>query len=107
MMLWDKQATEDRKMTSILEENMKKEVAEGSEDLVWMSFVDSSKPKGERSLGVIITKSFGMAHAIFKINELGINPGGEVRGCTTNDIKDEHLDKLLSRDDLKEYGYID
>lgn len=75
---------------------------------MWLSFVDERREEGDRFLGVIITKTLGMTHAIRKTHELGINPGGEVLAFELEEcsIADEHFDILLSEEDLKETGYI-
>lgn len=79
------------------------------ERCLWMSFCDPYKPEGQQFLGVIVTYASGLLHAHMKINALGINPGGEIR-CVETDpkmIKPEHFDKLLSKQDMIDAGYID
>lgn len=87
---------------------LKKEFIENVEKCLWMSFCDSEKPKGTQFLGVIITNTLGITHAIDKTHTLGINPGGEVMSheISSHNINPMHFDKLLSSKNLKEYGYI-
>lgn len=81
------------------------------EDIYWLSFCDGSKPKGSQFQGVIIIKAMGMADALRRTWLLQINPGGEVQGikCTENlqmiDY-DKMGEKLLSKEQLKEFGLI-
>jgi hypothetical protein len=75
---------------------------------LWLSFVDRDKPEGEQFLGVIVTKARGPAHAIVKLNEMGICPPGEVASMSVQGerIPPEHFNRLLTRDELIAAGYI-
>lgn len=85
------------------------EEADCDDVCLWISFCDIEKPKGQQFIGVVITMSKGIAHAIDKTHMLGINPGGEVMSYETDsaDIAPEHFDKLLTKGDLVAAGYID
>lgn len=85
------------------------EERDSPEHCLWMSFCDPERPKGQQFLGVVILRTKGVAHAIAKTWQLGINPGGEVMSYTTDpgDIKPEHFDRLLSHAELVEFGYCD
>jgi hypothetical protein len=78
------------------------EELDNDEECLWMSFCDPDKPEGEQFLGVIITKDKGFAHAVTKINSLGINPGGEILCYETDpeDIPEDCFDRLLSYEEL-------
>lgn len=81
------------------------------ESLLWLSFCDSDRPKGQQFLGVIIIRAKGLAHAMLATNRLGINPGGEVQMVRIlpqheHKVDPTHLVRLLSRQDLIEGGYI-
>ncbi len=67
----------------------------------WLSFVDPDKPKGQQFIGVIITRAKGMAHAIQKTHDLGINPGGEVLCVETEETPTDYMDRLLTPSILK------
>ena len=79
--------------------------------LFWLSFCDATRPQGQQFLGVIITRAADHLSAIQKTHKLGINPGGEVRFCgevcPDEGSKKYKEDVLLSKDELKELGYID
>ena len=82
---------------------------ENDEHFWWLSFADGTKPKGTQNLGVVITKAKGMAHAIAKSHELGLNPGGGIQACTFSHKLIEGkdcCDKLLTRDDLRRLDLI-
>lgn len=91
-----------------IDAKLKEELAAGKEIYLWMSFCDPKKPKGKQFLGVIITKAMGLTHAMRKTHKLGINPGGEIKAfeIPPNKIKSEHLDCLMSKDDLQREGLI-
>lgn len=94
-------------MNDLVAQALAKE-SEFSEATIWMSFCDPGKPKGEQFLGVIITRAKGAAHAMIKVHELGINPGGEILSYHTDaEIDPSNFDKLLSKNDLIKAGYID
>jgi hypothetical protein len=44
----------------------------------WLSFVDPTRPKGDRFLGVAIVRAFDATDAVSTAWALGCNPGGEV-----------------------------
>jgi hypothetical protein len=76
----------------------------GIESFIWMSFCDPDKPKGHRFLGVIVTQSLGLTHAIIKTHKLGINPGGEIQSFvlpagTLIDVK--YLNRLIPKEELE------
>ena len=75
----------------------------------WMSYCDGSLPKGSQFLGVTIIKAKGMAHAVQRAWDMGINPGGEIQAYETDPaaIAPDHFNRLLSKDDLITAGYID
>lgn len=81
------------------------------EQCFWMSFCDTEKPEGSQFLGVVIVTAMGVAHAIDKSHRLGINPGGEVKIIKLDDDDDdilpEHFNRLLSKQELVDAGYID
>lgn len=79
------------------------------ERCLWISFCDTDRPKGQQFLGVVIMLAKGLAHAVDRSWELGINPGGEIMSYETDgsDIRPEHFDRLLSKDELMAYGYCD
>lgn len=89
---------------------LNKELEESIEKYLWMSFCDTDKPSGEQFLGVIITKTLGIGHAMQKTHELGINPGGQIASWEWEDafkvINPEDFDRLLSKEELEEAGYI-
>lgn len=75
----------------------------------WLSFVDPEKPDGQRFLGVAIVEGSGVASASIKAHELGVNPGGAVKGIPlTGDAlpSAELRNRLLSIDELKEAGLV-
>jgi len=75
--------------------------------LFWLSFCDTTRPQGQQFLGVIITRAIDLLSAIQKTHKLGINPGGEVCAFEDESGKKYKEDVLLSKDELKELGYID
>ena len=78
--------------------------------VLWLSFCDGSLPKGSQFLGVFITEADNVMEAAQKAWQLGVNPGGEIQSVdVTNDfsIKPEHMDKLMSKDEVRECGFID
>lgn len=54
--------------------------------LWWLSFVDGSRPEGDRFVGVCVVEADEFIDAIRLSHELGCNPGGAVRGTPTKDI---------------------
>lgn len=91
----------------MVRQQLLKNELECDEKCMWLSFVDPEKPKAEQFIGVIITMAYGIISAVDKTHGLGINPGGEVLGCETdqNEIYPSHFDVLLSKQKLIEYGY--
>ena len=70
----------------------------------WLSFVDPSRPEGQRNLGCTVVEAGGMTEAIAETHLRGINPGGEVMatgfaddGSLTPTQLDFVLNKLRSR----------
>lgn len=87
------------------------EESDNKEKCLWMSFCDPNKPKRKQFLGVIIIKTLGFTHAVIKTHRLGINPGGEIQlfelsEDAQKDIKSEDFNRLLSKTELEEAGYI-
>jgi hypothetical protein len=80
-----------------IEEKLLEELATGEIKLWWLSFADETGFKG-----VVILKALGMAHAIKRSHQLGINPGGEVMGYTGDfeDIPEALHNRLLNKADL-------
>lgn len=77
---------------------------------IWMSFSDPDMPAGERFIGVIITKAYGLTDAMFKTHELHINPGGEIQSmiCSLEYGKrfDGNTDRLIRKAELLKLDYI-
>lgn len=104
------------KTTARMESLLTKEIAQGIEQYVFLSFCDTKKNEGNKFLGGIICKAFGVTDALNKTHELGINPGGQVfmyilsfDAGTPYTIRqkrhiDQSRDKLLSRDYLETLG---
>ena len=75
----------------------------------WLSFVDSEKPEGHGFLGVAIVEGSGVASASIKAHELGVNPGGAVKGIPLagSDVPSVELrNRLLSIDELRQAGLV-
>jgi hypothetical protein len=75
----------------------------------WLSFVDAGKPDGQRFLGVAIVEGHGVASAATRAHELGVNPGGEVRGLELTGDGIPPLDmrnRLLAKAELEEADLI-
>lgn len=72
----------------------------------WMSFADSSRPRGAQFLGVVILFAKDPKDAVDRAWALGINPGGEVLlwVTDTSDIPEGCFERLLSRADLEAAG---
>lgn len=102
-------AQRHERMIGMLEE----ELASGTDAYWWLSFCDPDKPTGQQFIGIIIVKAKGFTLAVRRTHSLMINPGGEVQGCEIPidtpwlPIKDEHLDRLMSKADLKAAGLDD
>jgi hypothetical protein len=62
-------------------------------ELAWwyMSFADSSRPKGQQWLGACIVEGYGLATATRRSWELGVNPGG---GVLAGPIPPEAVEKF-------------
>lgn len=83
----------------------------------WMSFVDASKPEGERFLGVALVDAESIEDALTRSKETGCNPGGEVQivEIPTEYIADGQRlalgaaprNTLMSRERLRELGLTD
>ena len=76
---------------------------------LWMSFYDTDRPPGQQFNGVIISRTCGLAHAIKKTWETGINPGGQIHAYTIDAeaIAPKHFDRLLTKHELIKFGYCD
>lgn len=73
---------------------------------LWMSFCDTSKPRGFQFLGVIIVKARGAATAIREINRLGINPGGEIMTIELGNVifdESKYANRLLTKEQAEEW----
>lgn len=82
---------------------LQEEVQRNQEVCLWMSFSDSSG-----FLGVVVTNALGIIHATNKTHEMSINPGGKIKTVEIDpdNINPKHFDRLLSKTDLIEAGYI-
>ena len=90
-------------MNNVFNEKLKEELERNEEVCLWMSFSDNDGFKG-----VIVTKAFGLSHAIQKTHEMGINPSGEIMSdvIEADTVNPEDFDRLLSKVELIEAGYI-
>jgi hypothetical protein len=76
--------------------------------LFYLSFADSSRPKGKQFLGALIVRASHMTEAISASHALGLNPGGEVVGHPVkiqpgfNDVPEAYIEKLLSAGELSQ-----
>ena len=88
-----------------LSEVLIQETETNKEACLWMSFWNVET---NSSLGVIVTKTLGPAHAVVKTQALGINPGGAVAIGEIDEafVSPEHFDVLLTRTELESAGYI-
>jgi hypothetical protein len=73
----------------------------------WLSFAGESG-----FLGVIITIARNFRDAVFRVNALGINPGGEIVGHPWPASKDHEIsagdvDRLLSRAEIGKFDVLD
>jgi hypothetical protein len=86
----------DKRLAAALES----EEAAGQMGWWWLSF------SGDDSgfLGVCIVEAFGMASAVRKAHQLGINPGGEVVGCQVSAGDPAHANRLLTREEALAIG---
>lgn len=87
-----------------------KEIEADDLQYVWMSFSNPDMPAGDRFLGIIITKAYGLVDAMCKTHELGINPGGEIQshGCSLEYGKrfEGNTDRLIRKAELEKLDYI-
>jgi len=76
------------------------EVREVADDmpLWWLSFIDPTKKRGTRFLGVVVVEGADLAAAITRSHLLGVNPGGEIEaagplpaGCIATEWRDRLL----------------
>lgn len=90
-------------------EMLAQELAENRPRILWLSFCDEEKPRGEQFLGVVITEALGLVHALRKTWDLGINPGGQVLSSEVENVPGfaEVKDRLLSKADLIKAGLIE
>ena len=73
-----------------------------------MSFIDPELPEGARFLGVVVVSDVvGPEQALRKIDQWGINPGGEslavILPVSGIGIREGDYNKLLTEDDLINY----
>lgn len=77
--------------------------------LLWLSFCDATKPKGEQFLGVVIIGATDVVEASRKAWNLGINPGGEIKSVELPPdcyVPEKAQNKLLSKQGLRMYKLI-
>lgn len=88
----------------IFDKKLQEEIKRNEEICLWLSFCDV---KG-KLLGVIITKTLGISHAIIRTHELGINPGGQIKACEIDQtfVNEGDFDRLLSKVETIKAGYI-
>lgn len=68
----------------------------------WLSFCDTTRPKGEQFLGVAIVQAGGIVSAVGEAHRLGCNPGGEVQGWPMPLVPaEEWRERLLSREEVE------
>ncbi len=81
-----------------------KEIENGVEICIWIAFTGD-----EGSRGVVILMAFGPNHAIELSADLGINLSGyvEMFQVDPDNFKEEDFNRLLSKEDLIEAGYVD
>lgn len=71
----------------------------------WLSFCDTSKPKGQQFLGVVVIEGVDLRGAIQRSWALGLNPGGEVMSIALTGgtvPADGWRNRLLTRDEAEE-----
>lgn len=96
---------EEQKHANFMLEALRREVNNPIKP-VWLSFADES---GFR--GVAIVREKGLAHAIDFCWQKGINPGGSVQYVELGEegikaVPEEAYNRLLSKEDLKQYDLI-
>ncbi len=76
--------------------------------LWWLSFCDSSKPEGQRFLGVAIVSAGSLPEAVTEAWKARINPGGSVRGFALprDRVADHWVGRLLSEDEAVAAGGV-
>jgi hypothetical protein len=87
--------------------------------LYWLSFADAEKPKGEQWLGGTFVEvkgsgKDGLAQAIVRAHNLGINPGGQIKSMEVpaavtararqRAVDDGSFEKLVGRDWVAKHG---
>lgn len=75
----------------------------------YLSFADSSLPKGTQFLGAVLVPADGMADAIYQAHRRGINPGGSVLGGALPEDEEPpsgFVCRLLSREDCMEMDRV-
>jgi hypothetical protein len=73
----------------------------------WLSFADPQRPHGSQFLGVAVVRAPGFVTATVIARQLGINPGGEVRGFALPDdapVTEADMNRLLSHDEARAIG---
>lgn len=79
------------------------------DSLWWLSFCDTSKPKGLQFIGIIIIPAINFIQAVAKTHVLNINPGGEIEGVelpSSVKISSEYQNRLLSKKELYDSGLL-
>jgi hypothetical protein len=76
--------------------------------MMWLSFCDPEKPKGEQFLGACVVMGHNVGVASMIAHVLGCNPGGEVAGCPIPDehiplIRPKWLARVLTKQECKEF----
>jgi hypothetical protein len=69
----------------------------------YLSFAEPKPPFGRGFLGGAVVEGRGVVSAVLRAHELGINPGGEVRGIPVPEGKEKVLpcERLLSREEVE------
>ena len=75
--------------------------------MIWLSFVDRTKPEGGQFLGVIMVDAKDIMEAVKLCHAMNINPGGEVMGFWFDDPAIPTCDQnvLLSAEQLMDRGH--
>lgn len=71
----------------------------------WLSFVDNSRPEGDKFIGACIVKAHGVITAAKEAHAQKCNPGGEVGAMPFPDFVDltEWANRILTREQCKEF----